>query len=696
MNCDFCHLPVSGRAGSPTLSEPVYCCYGCRLAADITRSRGEPGRVNWMLARLGLSVFLTMSVMMFSMYLYRQVDAPVAPETLDVQTTLGQVMRYLCLIFATPVFLLLAPPVFSNAVEQARQRILSTDALVVLGVGAAFAYSYVGTLSGFGQTYYETGCAVLVFMTLGRWLEASGRLRASDVVRSLESLFPDTVAVERAGQRLDIKSSEVQPEDRIIVSAGQRIAADGVIEKGQAGVDEQIITGESTPIAKSPGDLVRAGSLNLDGTLQIRATATGAGSTLGRMIELLDAALKSRTRIQRLTDRLATIFVPIVAVLAAVAALRAWNQGVDIAVMNALAVLLIACPCALGIATPMALWVALGAAAQRGILIRDGQALEDLARVKTVCFDKTGTLTLGRPTVASFTTESQGPAARRDILARAAGVAAGSAHVFAQAIAHYARNEQIEAGPIDESRTVPGRGVVSRINGTLLALGSPALMVEHHLSSTPSLDRSLDDLQHSARPIACVGWDGQIRGVFSFEESLRPDAATVLSSLRQSGLEVAVLTGDHAARGRELANALGVQVLAEQLPADKVHYLEQTHGNRGPVAMVGDGLNDAPALAAADVGIALGCGADLTRSTASVCLLGDDLSAVPWLVHLAHRTVGTIKTNLFWAFAYNIVGIALAMTGRLSPIFAAAAMVASSLLVTANSLRLRTIRESAR
>lgn len=693
MNCDFCHLPVPGRAASTAASGPVYCCYGCRLAADITRSRGETGRVNWMLARLGLSIFLTMSVMMFSMYLYRQGDTGASSNALDVQTTLGQMMRYLCLIFATPVFVLLAPPIFANAADQARVRILSTDALVVLGVGASFVYSYVGTLSGRGQTYYETGCAILVFMTLGRWLEASGRLRATDAVRSLESLFPETVEIEREGHRLEIKPDEILKDDLLLIPAGQRVAADGVIEKGRASIDEQVITGESTPVTKGTGDFVRAGSLNLDGSLHIRATATGIGSTLGRMIELLETAMKSRTRIQRISDRFATYFVPIVAVLAAVAALRAWNLGVDVAVMNALAVLLIACPCALGIATPMALWVALGAAAKRHILIRDGQAIEDLSRIKAVCFDKTGTLTVGQPVVFSLTTDSRDPHARREVLARAAGAACGSGHVLAQAISRYAAEEAVDPTPVDEARIVPGRGVVSRTHGTHLALGSPAMMTEYRLSSAPSLESLLTDQQLSMRPVTCIGWDGHVRGVFSFEETLRPDAAMVLSSLKHAGLDVAVLTGDRAPRGRELANTLGVRVLTEQLPVDKVRQLEQTRRNIGPVAMVGDGLNDAPALAAADVGIALGCGADLTRSTASVCLLGNDLAAIPWLVHLARRTVGTIKTNLFWAFAYNVVGIAFAMTGRLSPIFAAAAMVASSLLITANSLRLCNVRE---
>ncbi|HKQ49968.1 MAG TPA: cation-translocating P-type ATPase [Phycisphaerae bacterium] len=696
MTCDFCHLPIPAWAGQTPTSEPGYCCYGCRLAADITRSRGEPGRVNWMLTRLGLAVFLSMSVMMFSMYLYRQHGLPDDPASAALSDSLGQVMRYLCLLFATPVFLLLAPPIFSNALDQARARILSTDALVVLGVGAAFAYSYVGTLSGTGQTYYETGCAILVFMTLGRWLEASGRLRASDAVRALEALLPDTVAVDREGRRLEVKPDAIQPGDLLSVTAGQRIAADCVIEKGCAGIDEQLITGESTPIAKSPGDLVRAGSLNLDGALALRAVATGAGSTLGRLIELLENTLRSRTRLQRLTDRIATMFVPVTVILALIAAARAWPRGFDDAVMNAMAVLLIACPCALGIATPMAIWVAVGTAAKRHILIRDSQALEDLAGIKAVCFDKTGTLTLGQPVVASCAIDSRDPAERERILAQSAGIAAGSAHILAQAITRYAKVQRIIPTAVVESRTIPGRGLIARTNGTTLALGSPELMIENRLHAPETLQRSLEGIHRSAQSVACIGWGGVVRGVFAFDETVRPEAGGVLASLQRSGLAVSVLTGDHAARGKRLSESLNVPVLAEQLPADKVHHLEQARRTTGPVAMIGDGLNDAPALAAADVGIALGCGADLTRESAAICLLGNDLKSVPWLFDLSRRTVRTIKSNLFWAFAYNLVGIALAMTGRLNPVFAAAAMVASSLLVTANSLRLRNVPETAR
>jgi heavy metal translocating P-type ATPase len=430
--------------------------------------------------------------------------------------------------------------------------------------------------------------------------------------------------------------------------------------------------------------------------LTLRAVATGAGSTLGRLMELLENAMRSRTRLQRLTDRIATIFVPATVILAVIAAIRAWPRGFDGAVMNALAVLLIACPCALGIATPMAVWVAVGSAARRHVLIRDAQALEDLARVKSICFDKTGTLTLGQPAVAGCLTDARDPAEHDRIIAQSAGLAAGSMHLLSQAITRYANERRIAPVAILESRIVPGRGLIGRTNGTMLALGSPALMADNQLRSSAPLHHSLDEMHRAAQPVACIGWDGQVRGVFSFDETVRPEAAAVLASLQRSGLAVSVLTGDHAARGKRLAESLNVPVLAEQLPADKVRHLEQTRRTTGPVAMIGDGLNDAPALAAADVGIALGCGADLTRESAAICLLGDDLAAVPWLVQLARRTVGTIKTNLFWAFAYNVVGIGLAMTGRLNPIFAAAAMVASSLLVTANSLRLRNIPEPTR
>lgn len=688
MHCDFCHLPMPTPRPSEGTVGPIYCCYGCRFAAEVTRSRGEAGQVNWMLARLGIAVFLSMAVMMLAMYQYRQQLATEAGPS-ELARELGGLFQYAALLFATPVFVLLGVPIFQAAIQQARGGVLSTDALVVVGVGAAFVYSYIATLSGHGESYYETACVVLVFMTLGRWLEARGKLSAAEAVLSLERLLPDRVRIERDGRPLEVGPAEIVTGDLLQLSAGDRVPADGVIVQGCASVDEQLVTGESTPVVRDTGETVRAGTLDVDGALTVRATATGSASTLGRLIELLEKARNSRSDYQRLTERMATWFIPLTVLLALVGAVIGFRRGgASDAIMTTLSVLLIACPCALGIATPTAIWVALGRAARRQILIRDGQTIEILARVRTIYFDKTGTLTTGTPRVAEFISAESGGQMDRAVLSHTASTAGGSGHALARSLVRYISDRGVDAEAAHEVRSIAGRGLIARMNGSEIALGSAALMQERAMALNVSLTNALRRTLAEARPVACIGWEGQVRGVFSFDESLRENAEAVLQELKAAGVHTAVLTGDHAARGAALAGQLGTKVTAELLPQDKVRHIKASRRSQGAVAMVGDGLNDAPALSAADVGIAMGCGADLTRESARVCLAGNDLASIPWLLRLARRTVWTIKVNLFWAFAYNIVGIALALMGRLSPIFAAAVMVVSSLFVVGNSLRL--------
>jgi heavy metal translocating P-type ATPase len=661
---------------------------GCRLAADITHARGEAGQINWMLTRMGLAVFLSMSVMMFSMYLYRQqvVDSP---DTSQLAVQLAGLMRYLCLIFATPVLFLLGGPIIHNAMQQGRRGVWSTDALIVLGVAASFVYSYVATLRGRGDTYYETGCVILVFVTLGRWLEARGRLKASAALASLETLFPETVSVVRDGKQTQVACRDVRPGDRMFFAAGDRIAADGVIESGRAGIDEQILSGESTPVVKEPGDLVRAGTLNLDGALEVRATSVGAASTLGRLVALLEDARRSKCRYERLTERVASAFIPLTVLLAIAAAVLGMQRaGPAEAILSALAVLLIACPCALGLATPLAVWIALGRAASRHVLLRDGDALEALARIRAVCFDKTGTLTTGQPRVAQFHLSAMEAHHAERVLSVATGVARTSRHALSKAIDAYAHDTGIRPSQVSRSTTHPGRGIESTVDGLTAYLGNATLMREQRLVFDAATADALRQLEQSALGVVAVGWAGHVRALFGCAESLRPDARSAVETLRNAKLHVAVLTGDHAARGQALAKQLPAEVVSELMPEAKLEQVRLIAARHGKLAMVGDGLNDAPVLAAADVGIAMGCGADIARETAGVCLLGDDIAAVPWLIRLARRTLSTIRVNLFWAFTYNIIGIGLAMTGRLSPVFAAAAMLVSSLFVVSNSMRL--------
>ncbi len=692
--CAYCHLPIPRlavlRAGRA--DEPVYCCYGCRLAAQITTAQHEQGGATWMLTRLGTAVALSMVVMVFSLPMYGQeVYGVDLTEGSPLVVQLTGLFRYASLVLSAPVFILLGLPILSNAMDQIRRGIVSTDALVVLGVAATFVYSYVSTVTDSGRTYYETACMVLVLITLGRYLEATGKLKASSAVAAMESLMPDEVRVTRGGDELILKATEVRVGDTVHIAAGERIAVDGSIESGEAHVDERIVTGEAEPVVKKAGDAVPAGAINLDGTLAIRASAVGAESTLGRLTALLEEAKRSKGRFERLADRVSTVFVPCIVILAVVSAALGWRRaGGEEAIMSGLAVLLISCPCALGIATPMAIWVAFGRAASHGVLFRNGSAVEALSKVRAVAFDKTGTLTTGVPTVSSFIGADQDAASQMETIGAAAALGATSRHLLSLSVVAYAQEKGVALGGACNARTVAGRGVVGEVGGATVRLGNVAMMRDERVEFDEAIGKAMRDVVDGGQAIACVGVDRRVAGLFSFSETLRTESRAAIEEIsRGLGCAVRVLTGDHGARGRAIAEELGVETLAELSPADKMDRLADLRREVGPVAMIGDGLNDAPALAFADLGMAMGCGADVSREAADVCLLGDDLTAVPWSMRLARQTVKTVKLNLFWAFSYNVIGIPLAMTGRLSPMFAALAMVISSLIVVTNSLRLR-------
>ncbi|RME37395.1 MAG: cation-translocating P-type ATPase, partial [Planctomycetota bacterium] len=391
MACDYCGLPVAG--GRPAREgEPVYCCYGCRFAAQITRARGEQGHAAWMITRLGLSVFCTMGVMVFSLALYSRDVYSRGATDIHLGEAWVDLLRYVLLILATPVFLLLGLPILETAWAQVRRGTPALDALVVLGVAGAYASSYIATLRGEGDVYYETACMILVLITLGRSLEASAKIRAGQAVRELEALCPDEVEVRRDGRTLRVPARQVRRGDRMRVGPGRRIPADGRIIRGRSLVDERIVTGESLPVERNVGDVVHAGSLNVDGILTVEADAPGTHSLLFRLSDLLAEARRSRGRYERIADRAARLLTPVVIVLAGAGAVLGFLRGGgDEALMTALSVLLIACPCALGIATPLAVWIGLGTAARRGLLFRTAETMERLARVRVVALDKTGT-----------------------------------------------------------------------------------------------------------------------------------------------------------------------------------------------------------------------------------------------------------------------------------------------------------------
>lgn len=697
--CDHCKLPLprprwerTEAAGPCTHpGEPAYCCFGCRFAAAVSLERSSEGTPQATLTRLGLAIFFTMNVMAFTMALWTtdvyQADATGASP---LAVSLDGLFRHLVMLFALPVLLLLGWPLLESALEGLGRGVLSTDLLLALGVAASFAYSVVSVVRGAGSIYFEVGCVVLVMVTLGRWLEATGKLKANDALDRLARLLPEQVRRIRDGIEESAALAEVGRGDRLRVLAGERVPADGRLERGLAFVDEQVLTGESRPALKQPGDPILGGTLNLDGDLVVEVAATGAEATLSRLIELVRRSRAVKGHYERMADRVSAWLFPVLGAIAlATFAAHAWIGGLERGLLQGLAVLLIACPCALGLATPLAVWTALGRAAGEQVLFRSAESFERLASIEAVRFDKTGTLTTGTPTVARY---SSAEADERQVMRRARALGSASSHVLARAILRFAGDgESLRHEAVSDVRSIPGRGVVGRVGDARepSALGSRRLMEELGLVLDPALEEGARQAEAEGRSLALVGWEGRARGLFVLDEQLRPSARPAVALCRALGLDLAVLTGDHAARGRALAEQIGVPVEAGLLPEGKVAALCSARARLGPVAMVGDGVNDAPALAASDLGVAMGCGTDLSRESAAVCLLGDDLTRLPWAIDLARRTVGVVRGNLAWAFGYNSLGVLCAALGWLNPAMAALLMVGSSIFVITNSLRLR-------
>lgn len=676
--CSFCELPVPDN-GSQS-AEPVYCCFGCRFAAQVTRSTGEEGQANWALVRLGLAVFFAMNVMVYSMALWSQeLDGG---ERAEFSATLNGLFRYLCLFFALPVLFLLGGSLVESALEQARRRQFGTDLLLVTGVAASYVYSAWSVLHENGPIYFEVGCSVLVFVTLGRWFEANGRLRANRSLDGLEKLLPTSVRLQSdAGERV-VPVSDVALGDNVRVLAGERIPCDGRVVGMPVHVDERILTGESAAVTKEPGDAVFAGTSNVDSDLLLEVTACSQEGTVQRLARLVREARMRKGPYERLADRVAYWLLPGVSVIAlATLIVHSVAGGGERGILSALSVVVIACPCALGIATPLAVWVALGEAAHHQVVVHSGEVLERLATLRALCFDKTGTMTTGENAVERCVAENQTLVQRR-----AAQLGLSSNHALSAGIRTYvgASSDVPPAAVL----TLPGRGLSALIDGEDVFLGSARLMEERGLGMAWPLQKELDEALERGAPIVCLGWQGQVRGLFVFREQLRPETRSALDELRRLGLAILIVTGDHAARGGRLAEELGVPVRAGLLPEDKLAAIVDMRRDVGAVGMVGDGINDGPALAASDVGFALGCGTDLARVSAGVCVLTNDLTRIAWVIELGRRTVRVIRQNLFWSLAYNVAGIGLACTGRLSPVLAATAMVVSSMLVVANSSRL--------
>jgi Cu+-exporting ATPase len=608
-------------------------------------------------------------------------------------------LAYILLACATPVLFYSGASFFTGALTAARHFSTNMDTLVALGTSAAYFYSawvtfFPETVAAAGHApavYYDTAVMIITFILLGRWLEARTRGRASEAIRRLFALAPPSARVRRDGQEIDLPLAQVTVGDQVVVRPGEKIPVDGVVVEGASSVDESMLTGESLPVAKEPAAEVWGATLNQRGFLVFRATRVGEQMVLSQIIRLVEEAQTSKAPIQRLVDKVAGIFVPVVMGLAALTFL-AWlywgpPPSFTAAVISMVAVLIIACPCAMGLATPTAVMVGAGRGAELGILMRGGEPLERAVRLTTVVFDKTGTLTRGTPQVTDVDAWEGWRAPQ--VLALAAALEAKSEHPLAEAITHAAALQKLELPAVEDFQAVPGLGVEAGVAGQKVLLGNLTFMSQRQIAWEP-LAAQQDRLAGEGKTAVFLAVGGKPVGVIAAADTLKPQAGQAVAALKGMGLKILMLSGDNRLTALAVARSVGIdEVLAEVLPGDKARKVVELQEAGEIVAMVGDGINDAPALAAADVGIALGTGADVALEAADLTLIRDDLTLIPGAIKLARQMMRIIRQNLFWAFFYNVIAIPAAAAGLLNPALAAAAMAMSSVSVVTNSLRLR-------
>ena len=660
-------------------------------AADADRRARETRRLGWEALAAIVAGALMMAATLFL--------TPLIPL---------EQLNLILIVPATLVQFGLGRRFYLAAGRAARHGSANMSTLVVLGTTAAWLYSTAVTLAPSfvvsagmePMTYFDSAAVIIGLVLFGRWLEARAKAQTAGAVRRLAGLQPRTARVVRDGLELDVALAEVQPGDVVRVRPGEKVPVDGRIVDGSSAVDQSMLTGEAMPVAKGAGDEVIGGTLNTTGSFLFRTTRVGRDTVLAQIVRLVEQAQGSKAPIQRLADTVTQWFVPLVLALATFTFLVWMLVGPEprltYALVATISVLIIACPCAMGLATPTAIMVATGKGAEAGILIRGGEALEQAEKIDTVVFDKTGTLTRGRPEVVEII--GTPAAAASDVLRLAAAVESGSEHPLAAAIVERARHDEIVAPASTNFEATAGHGAHATVEGAHAIVGNERLMADHGIDVAP-LRAAVEEAAAAGRTTVYVARDDVLLGAISISDPVRPEAAPAIATLKQRGIDAWLLTGDHRLVAENVAAAVGIpadHVIADVLPADKQARISALQAAGRRVAMVGDGINDAPALAQADVGVAIGTGTDVAIEASDVTLVGGDPRLVPAAIELSRRTMRTIRQNLFWAFAYNVVLIPVAMgvlypfTGvLLDPILAAAAMAFSSVSVVANSLRLR-------
>jgi Cu+-exporting ATPase len=599
-------------------------------------------------------------------------------------------------LLATPVQIIVGKQYVVGAWKAARNGAMGMDTLIAIGSLTAYLYSLV-VLAGMifniaaliGHVYFETAAVILTLITLGKLLEARAKGRTSEAIKKLMGLAPHTAVLLCEGQEVEVSIDDVVEGDILVVRPGERIPVDGVVVEGRSSLDESMLTGESLPVNKTTGSSVIGATVNKQGRLIIEATHVGAQTALAQIIRLVEQAQGSKAPIQRVADQVSGVFVPIVLVLAALTFLG-WliigQSGFTTAMIHAVAVLVIACPCALGLATPTAVMVGTGKGAEMGILFKNSEALEQAKRLQGIALDKTGTITQGEPSVTDIVPLNGH--STDDLLRVAASAERASEHPLAQAVVKAAQDKSLSLSQPQGFEAASGRGIHAVVDEKNVLVGSLRYLREQGVD-VASAEAQADTLQQNARTVVAVAIDGVAAGVVGIADTVKPSSREAIKALREMGLEVVMITGDNQKTAQAIAREVGIErVMADVLPGQKADAVKTLQADGKKVGMVGDGINDAPALAQADVGIAIGTGTDIAMEASDVTLMSGDLIGVPRAVQLSKATMRTIYQNLFWAFIYNIILIPVAMAGLLVPVLAAAAMAFSSVFVVLNSLRL--------
>jgi P-type Cu2+ transporter len=670
--CAHCGLPIT-TASPQSDSGPIYCCHACRMVASIIGRRAQ-GEQSWNLLRLGFGALLAMNIMMISLLLYTGSAEPQAVP----------IFRRVLLGLSVPALAILIPPFLSGAARELVSKKMSLDSLIAVGSVSAFAVSAVNAVRGAGEIYFDTATMLPLLVTFGKIIEASAKIRAADLLQSLESLLPSSALLIKNARNEEVSISQLRPGNLIRVRPGERIAVDGKIVEGNSTIEEAAFSGEFLPRHCAPGDSVVAGTVNGTGALVVAAERTGQNLLLHRIIEMIHNAWRHPSQAQRLADRAANLFIPAVLSLAA-GSLLSWcvlgdaSQGL----LSALSVLVVACPCTMGIATPLATSLAIARAGRAGIVVRGGTVMEHLGKCQMIFFDKTGTLTKGEPVVEKVVVIAADVAAD-ELLGRLASLETASEHALGRAVIAKSSEGGIELGSVTGLEVTPGRGVSGvvtwrGITKEVLA-GAPGFPVEDPNAPEVESDCTVID----------VAWDGEVKGRLFLGDAARPEASGCVEELGRLGLSCALLSGDRFPAAAATAKNAGISdTYAPRTPDQKLEAVSSAVAAGRTVAMIGDGINDAPALAAAQIGMAMGAGMDLAKQAGNVVLLSGELMQIPWLIKLGRRTLGIVRGNFAWSFAYNTIALCAAAAGVLHPLLAAIAMVASSLTVLGNSLRIR-------